>query len=177
MPTTRPVPVETARRGVGRQRDAKIRDDGLPLEQEDVLGLDVAMHDAACVRVVQRLGHVADDLEGVVDREASLALQPLAQRLAAHEGHYVEEVSPRVPRVEQGHDVRMAQPRRDLDLAKKPVGAYGASELRIEHLDRDLAAVADVVSEIDGRHPAPADLALDPVTAADGGAECGDSLG
>ncbi len=70
----------------------------------------------------------------------------------------------------------MAQPRRDLDLAEKAVGAYGVSELRIEHLERDLAAVANVLGEIDRRHPAAADLAFDPITAADRGDERGDSV-
>jgi hypothetical protein len=71
----------------------------------------------------------------------------------------------------------MAQSRRDPDLAEKPVGADGTSELRIEHLEGDLPTVANVVGEIHRRHSATADLALDVVTPRDGGAERGDSFG
>ena len=59
----------------------------------------------------------------------------------------------------------MAEPRGDLDLAQEALAADGVGELGLEQLDRDLAAVAQIVGEVDGRHPAAADLALDPVAA------------
>ena len=168
VPTTKPVPV--IRRSVAAavaEGDAEIGDDRLTLEQQDVLGLDVAMHDAARVGVIERLGHVARDRERRIDGKRSFAIQPLAQRLAAHEGHDIEEMPRRIARIEQRQDVRMAELRRDLDLAKKSLGADGARQLGIEHLDRDLAPMAQVVGQVDRRHSAAANLALDAIPATD----------
>ena len=59
----------------------------------------------------------------------------------------------------------MVQPRRDLDLAQEALAADGVRQLGLEQLDRDLAAMAQVVGEVDGRHSAAADHALDLVAA------------
>jgi diguanylate cyclase (GGDEF)-like protein len=55
----------------------------------------------------------------------------------------------------------MLKARRDLDLSEKTLGTNDCGELVTEDLERDLAAVAQVVGEIDHRHSAGADLALD----------------
>jgi hypothetical protein len=49
-----------------------------PLEQ-DVVGLDVAVHDPLGVRMGQGLGHLPGDLERLVDGELPLAGQAIAQ--------------------------------------------------------------------------------------------------
>ena len=46
---------------VDRARDAEVRHHGVPAGEENVLRLDVAVHDAALVRVGQRAGHLAAD--------------------------------------------------------------------------------------------------------------------
>ena len=102
-----------------------------------------------------------------------LAVEPRAQRLALDERHHVVEQPVRLARVEQRQDVRMLQVRRDLDLGEEPLDPSDGAELGIEHLERDLAVVPEVVAR--GR-PSPcrrADLALDRV-ATD---ECGVELG
>ena len=58
----------------------------------------------------------------------------------------------------------MLQAGGDADLAMEPLGAQAGNQLRAEHLQRDPAAVLQVLGEVDRSHPAPADLALDPVT-------------
>ena len=57
----------------------------------------------------------------------------------------------------------------DLDLGQKAIGAEHRAELRLEHLDRDVAVVLQVVREVDGRHAAGAELPLDAVARAKGG--------
>ena len=50
-----------------------------------------------------------------------------------------------------------------LDLAQEPLGAEDGGQLGVEHLERDLAVVPEVVGEVDGGHAALAELALDAV--------------
>ena len=52
---------------------------------------------------------------------------------------------------------------RRLDLDDKALGAQHRRELRLEKCGRNLAIVLDVVCEIDGRHAAPPELALDAI--------------
>jgi hypothetical protein len=49
------------------------------------------------------------------------------------------------------------------DLAQEPFGTERGSELGVEHLDGDLAAVFQILGQKDGSHPAPAEFALDGV--------------
>ena len=68
----------------------------------------------------------------------------------------------------------MVETRGDLDLAQEALGTERRSELRPQHLDRDVAVVLDVVGEIHGGHPAPAKLPLDGVAALEGFVERGE---
>ena len=63
-----------------RQRDPEVGDQRVPVVQQDVLGLDVAVDDAVPVRVVERVGDLARDAHGLVDRQLRLAVEPVAQR-------------------------------------------------------------------------------------------------
>ena len=63
----------------------------------------------------------------------------------------------------------MLEVRRDPDLAQKALGAEHRGELRLQHLDRDVAAVAEVVGEVHRGHAAGAELPRDPVALG----ECG----
>ncbi|MBI4421882.1 MAG: hypothetical protein HY560_13745 [Gemmatimonadetes bacterium] len=57
----------------------------------------------------------------------------------------------------------MRQFGRDLDLAQEPLGSHRERQLRLEHLERDLAVVLPVVGEVNDRIPAATELALDRV--------------
>ena len=56
-----------------------------------------------------------------------------------------------------------------LDLAQEALGAERGAEVRMEHLDRHVAVVLEVVGEIHRRHSARAEFALDAVAAGQGG--------
>ena len=67
VPTTCPVCVSDPVAASMRARDAEVGDERLPVAEQDVLGLDVAMDDAVPVRVVERERDLARDPERVVD--------------------------------------------------------------------------------------------------------------
>ena len=71
----------------------------------------------------------------------------------------------------------MLQPRRRADLGQEPFGAQCGAEIRMQDLDRDVAVVPQVVREIDRRHAARAELALDAVAVGEGELERTSSLG
>ena len=60
--------------------------------QQDVLRLDVAVHDPGGVRGGQPVGDVRDDRDGGLGREPALAVQAGAQVGAAHQVHDEREV-------------------------------------------------------------------------------------
>ncbi len=144
---------------------------GAAVVQQNVLGLDVAMDDAVPMRVVERVGHLARDAHRLVDAELRLAVELLAKRLALDVGHDVERQSVGRAGVEQRQDVRMLERRRRLDLDGEPLGAEHGGELRLEHLDRDLAIVLEVRGEVDGGHAAGAQLPLDSVAVGERGTQ------
>ena len=104
-----------------------------------------------------------------VDRQQLLAREPVAQRLALHERHHIEQRTVRASRIVQRQDVRVLQIGGDLDLLEEALRAEGRRELRLEHLERDLPVVPEVVSQVHRRHAALAELSLDAVAVG----ECG----
>ena len=99
----------------------------------------------------------------LVDGELLLALEVLAQRLALDVRHHVVQKSFDLARIEQRKDVRVIEPRRDLDLAEKPVGAERRGEFRMQNLERDDALVLGVLREIDRGHSAATKLTVNGV--------------
>ncbi len=58
----------------------------------------------------------------------------------------------------------MSQPRSDFYFAQETLRPKGSGQLGAEDLDRDVAVVLQVFSEIDRRHPARTELALDTIS-------------
>jgi len=61
-------------------------------------------------------------------------------------------------------NVRVGEARRGLDLEKKALRPDRRGQLVAQELDRDRAVVFEVVRQVNGRHTARAELALDPVS-------------
>src|SRR5690349_24347228 len=121
------------------------------------------MHHAVSMRVVQRVGHIACDADGLVDAELCFAIELCPQRLAFDEGHDVVQESIRRAGVEERKDVRVLERRGRPDLYYEALGAEDSGKLRLEHLYGDLAFGAQVVSEIDGCHASLPELPLQPI--------------
>ena len=64
-----------------------------------------------------------------------------------------------------------------LDLGQEALGADHGGELGPQHLERDLAVVPQVVGEVDRRHAAGAELALEAVAVGQGRLEPASSSG
>jgi hypothetical protein len=59
--------------------------------------------------------------------------------------------------------VRVLQPRRGADLGEETFRAQCGTQVRMQHLDRDVALVLEVMREVDGGHAAGAEFALEAV--------------
>ena len=67
-----------------------------------------------------------------------------------------------------GQDVRVLQSRGEVDLADESFGAKGLSQFGVEDLERHQPVVLEVAGEVDRGHPAPAQLTLEHICAAQG---------
>ena len=143
-------------------RDAEVEDLHVPVGgQEDVLGLEIAVRDAAGVRG----GEAAGDLPGQVQRppEAERAgVERVPQRLPAEElGDQVGH-GPLGADVEDGEDVGMIERRGGARLHFESAKAVRVGdELARQHLHRDVASQPRVVALVDLAHPAGAQQADD----------------
>ncbi len=149
--------------GAQGERDTEVGHQRLPLVQQDVLRLDVAVDHALPVGIVERARHLRGDPDRHLDGELLVPPQTVAERLAFHVGHDVECGASDLPRVVQGEDVGMLEVGGGLDLLKEALGPDHRGELRAEHLECHFAMVLDVLGQVDGRHPARAELALEHV--------------
>jgi hypothetical protein len=72
-------------------RDPEVGDQGVAVREQDVLRLDVPVHDALLVRVAEAICDFSRELQRVFDRELLLPVQSVTQRFAVDERHDVEE--------------------------------------------------------------------------------------
>ena len=73
--------------------------------------LDVPVNHPVAMSVVERLGHVGGDADGVIDRKLMLTVQPLPQTLPLDRRHHVEEEPVGLPGIVQWQNVRVLQVR------------------------------------------------------------------
>jgi len=100
---------------------------------DDVLGLDVAVDDAACVRMVECLAQIGADLADLAVAELALARLP-RQRFAGDELGDEERIAVLFADLVEGDDPRVVEPGGGLGLAQRPsfLGVAG-----LDRLDRD----------------------------------------
>ena len=147
-----------------RARDPEVEDEGVPRPRDQhVFRLHVPMDDAAGMRVRKRVGDLRRDAQRVRDGHRTFAREPFAQRLALDRRHDVIQHSLSLARVEQRHDVRMREARRDHDLLQEAFGADALGDLLAQHLDCHATLVLHVLREVDFRRGAAPELTLHPI--------------
>ena len=137
-------------------RDAEIGDLDAPVvADEHVVRLDVAVHHAVLVRVAQAGEHLHRDRDRALRRQRPLGLDDLLERAALQVLH--RDVGPAVglAAVVDGDDVGVVEARRGLRLAPEALDELAVLGIALRHdLERDLAAEARVLRQVDGRHAA-----------------------
>ena len=139
-----------------RPGDSEVRDYRLTVLEQDVLRLDVAVHHALAVGIVERAGHLLHDPASGRKRERPLTREPLAEGLALHQRHDIVEQAVYGARVMERQDVRVMQRGGRLDLAEEPLAAHGGGDVVVQDLHRYLPVVLVVPRQVDRGHAAPA---------------------
>ncbi len=128
------------------------------------------MNDALRVCVGQRVGDLERDAHRLLERQALLPLQSSPQRLALDVRHHVvaQPVGPirheeAFVGGENRHDVRVAEPGRELDLPDEALAELGAQDVGVHHFHRHFARRMAFDRQEDARHAARPDLAFDGV--------------
>ena len=157
--------------GTDRKCNPEVRHHRAAVIHQNIFGLDVAVHHAVPVRVVQRIGHFPGNADRLFHAQLRLAIQLVAERLALDVGHDVKQKPVRRTRVKERQNMRVLQRRGGFNLLQESLSAEHGGELRLEQLERHLAVVLHVLAQIDRRHAAFAELALDAVATGEGGVE------
>jgi hypothetical protein len=148
----------------GRLRDAEVEDlhdvgGSFARDEEDVLGLEIAVDDALRVRGGECAADLRGDLEGARDIEGAFALDDAAELDALEELH--DEVHAAVgggSGVGDVDDVRVTDLRCGARLAAEPLDEIGHARVAgMQDLERDALADLDVLGQVDLAHAAFAD--------------------
>src|ERR1041385_3479501 len=125
------------------------------------------MDNAALVRIRGGRNDLTRDLQRLGNRKLLLTLEQLLQRLAGDVRHHIVGHTVSHARPEYFRYLWMVELRRKSDLTQKPLDYNRAAKLVTKNLYCDLFSVTRVRAEIDGGHPAAAELPLDPVMLCD----------
>ncbi len=134
---------------------------------QDVFGLDIAVHHPFPVGVGERVGHLAADAGDLALCEPPLGFDELPERVAMH--ILGDDVAPATehPGIENSHDVRVLETR---DHPRFPfegghgLGVDGLGERRMEGLERDPSTEAQVFREPDLGHATGSEQTLEAVS-------------
>nr|WP_236644646.1 hypothetical protein [Sorangium cellulosum] len=136
--------------------------------QEQVLGLDVPVHEALGVRELERAQHLDRHGERVPPVDRGPAGEHGVERLALQQVHAAEQAAIRGhAEVVDLHEVLVGEAREDARLAAEAVrDRVGRGVLGGDDLERHAAPEVDVLRLVDGAARAGADLAQQPVARA-----------
>ena len=158
------------RRVARHGRDAEVgQDRAAVVVDQDVAGLDVAVHDALAMGELQRAEHLQPDLGHSVRREGAILAEQITQAAGPEQLHHDVGKPVLLHHVVGSDDVRVAQAGSGTSLAQSPLAQLLLlllAELRREAdlLDSHGPAENLVVAAPDGAHSAMADGLLEAVS-------------
>ena len=131
---------------------------------EDVAGLDVAVHEAAGVRRVERAPDVGDDLRRARRLQRPLLGDDRPEVGPVDVAHRDEQRARILSRVVHGDDVGVIDRRDVAQLAREARAELDLlGELGRDELERDMTLQHDVDRLVDDPHPAAADESLEAI--------------
>ena len=151
------------------ERDAPVGDEhSFIVREDDAVRLQVPVREVAVVRVLQRFGDGARDLDGLGDFEPTFSLEAIGERLAIDDRRRV--VQRRVGRAEvvNGEDVRVRQLGGDLHLLDECFSADRFGGFGPENPERDVAVEFEIVRLVNRALAAGAEFAIQTVPHGDG---------
>ena len=149
----------TGERGVAFPHlgNTKIREEGTAvLVKQNVVWLQIAVHDAHLVGRIQRLGHALQDGQRLGHRQRAVG-QLLLERAALHQAHHQVRLTLLVAVVVHFDHVGMFEAGDGFGFALEPFEQAGLVQKRLgQHFQGHFTAGARVVGAVDGGHaPAP----------------------
>ena len=151
--------------------DTEIHDlHGAVVRHHDVARLDVAVHHAFAVRVIECLAAFEDDVDDLLDLHPLVATGKRLQGLAVDQLHDDVVLHAVDTGIVDGNDIRMLEiaGRMGLDeegTLEATTRGRIAARFRARHLDRNRALHEGIIALVDHAHAAPTDAALDDVFA------------
>jgi hypothetical protein len=139
----------------------------VPALEQDVLGLDVAVHDAFAMGVVQCFSDFARDAQGIRDGQLAEADESLAERIPLDGRHDVIKEIPGLAGVVQFQDVGVLEAGGRLDLLEEPRRPQRGGQLGTQHFQRNITLVLAIPGQVHHCHPAAAQLVFDHVPLGD----------
>jgi hypothetical protein len=121
------------------------------------------MNHVGVVRVGERIGDVAKDVNRLSKGKAPSPPQSRAERFPLDVRHDVEQQGTGRARVEERQDMWMLEVSGEPDLREEPLHANPGSDLGLQHLNGDVALVFQIVRKIDDSHASGAQLAHEPI--------------
>ena len=129
---------------------------------EDVLRLEIAVHDPDAVRFAEAGADLVGDEQRPARREAAFVFEQLREVAAGEVLHHqIDDTLPHAE-VEDGDRVGIGELRDRHRLAAKALGKVRVTaQIGAQQLDRDALADADVLGEVDRAHAARSEQAFD----------------
>jgi len=162
--------LEVALRVEHQLRDAEVEDlheVGIVFarDEEDVVGLEIAMHDAARVRRTERSTDATRNVDRSYEREATLLRERIREAAPGEPLHDdVVTAVLELSEVEDVDDVIVLDVARGARLVEEARDECRIpTEVREEHLDRHAPRDLRMLGQVDGAHAALADLLRDDV--------------